>query len=257
VWDFRRGVMERFDTRRINYAPRVDARLRLAMLALGLGGHAVPEHPHYDHVLVLGGGIRIALGRSEYAGRLVHNGLSVGSVIGLGSLRPTNDLERAEAARLSLGFLETEADLMACGLRLAFGLQDPVETSRGEDWFFKVYGVGPRIGVLAAPSTRPGMRANTADTLLGWASLVGLPKPDERVLLVTSDPYVLFQHCDAIRLLGLTYGCGVETVCLDEDAKAKWYRSLSTTELLQEVRSSILSLRNLHTAVLAATPILP
>ena len=71
------------------------------------------------------------------------------------------------------------------------------------------------------------------------------PTPAERVLLVTNDPYVRLQHCDAIRLLGLTYGCGVETVRLDAAASAEWVRPLSTTELLQEVRSSILAMARL------------
>jgi hypothetical protein len=56
---------------------------------------------------------------------------------------------------------------------------------------------------------------------------------------------VRLQHCDAIRLLGLEYGCGVETVRLDAEASAEWVRPLSTTELLQEVRSSILAMTRL------------
>lgn len=57
------------------------------------------------------------------------------------------------------------------------------------------------------------------------------------------------QHCDAVRLLATRYGCGIETVGYDEATTREWGRPLSTTELLQEVRSSILAMRNLYRAV--------
>ena len=250
VWDFRGGVLERYDTERINYEPEVDAYLRAAIHTLGLGGFARPLHESYDHVLVLGGGIRVALGRTAYAAQLIDEGLRVGSVAALGSLRPRNDLERAEAARIGIGPIATEADMMQIGVQRAFALGEPPAIHEGPGWWLhswagSEYSAGYDVHVLAAASTRPGQRANTADTLLGWASLVGAPKPTDRVLLVTNDPYVRLQHCDAIRLLGLEYGCGVETVRLDAAASAEWVRPLSTTELLQEVRSSILAMARL------------
>ena len=70
-----------------------------------------------------------------------------------------------------------------------------------------------------------------------------------RVLLVTNAPYVQHQHCDAVRLLGDAYGCGIETVGMDDAATAEWGRPLATTELLQEVRSSVLAMRNLYRAM--------
>jgi hypothetical protein len=198
-------------------------------------------------VLVLGGGIRVALGRTAYAAQLVDEGLRVGSVTALGCLRPRNDLERAEAARIGIGPIATEADMMQIGIQRAFGFGEPPAVQEGPGWWLHSWaGTEYDVHVLAAASTRPGQRANTADTLLGWASLVGAPKPTDRVLLVTNDPYVRLQHCDAIRLLGLEYGCGVETVRLDAAASAEWVRPLSTTELLQEVRSSILAMARLR-----------
>jgi hypothetical protein len=242
VWDFRGGTLERYDTERINYEPDVDASLRAAIHTLGLGGLPRPRHERYEHLIVLGGGIRVALGRTAYAAQLIADGLQIGTLTALGSLRPRNDLERLEAARLGLGPIETEADMMAIGLRDALGLGAPTSFRHGGDWWHRAWrNEAGGVHVLAAASTRPGRRADTADTLLGWASLVAEPAPSERVLLITNDPYVRLQHCDAIRLLGLRYGCGVETVRLDAAASAEWVRPLSTTELLQEVRSSILA----------------
>ncbi|MGI5241071.1 hypothetical protein [Dactylosporangium sp. CA-139066] len=249
VWDFRAGVKERFDTERIDFGPELDPWVRERIRALGLGGRAHPRYDTYDHVVVLGGGIRVSLGRSDYTARLFAGGLSARTLAGLGSLRWRDDREHREGLRLGLGPIETEADMMAESLRRFFELTpEPVALRRGEDWWHRRW-AGPgaaEVHVLAAASTRPPLRANTADTLIGWAEHIGAPAPTDRVLLVTNDPYVRHQHCDAVRLLGDRYGCGIETVGFDELAMQAWGRPLSTTELLQEVRSSLLSMRNLH-----------
>lgn len=256
VWDFRAGVRERFDPTHVDYGPELDARLRALIGTLGLGGRDRPAHGRYDHVVVLGGGIRVTLGRSEYAARLLDGGLRARTLAGLGSLRWRDDREHHEGIRLGLGAVETEADMMAAGLRRFLDLPEPREVREGDGWWHRAW-TGPLPGVeevhvLAAPSTRPPLRANTADTLVGWAGHVGPPAPHERLLLVTNDPYVLHQHCDAVRLLGARYGCGVETVGFDELAARAWGRPPGTTELLQEVRSSLLAMRNLHDALTAS-----
>ncbi len=275
VWDFRGGVRERFDTDRLDYEPELDARLRTLIAVLGLGGRDRPAHDSYDHVVVLGGGIRVTLGRTDYVARLLADGLRVRTLAGLGSLRPRHEREHRESIRLGLGPVETEADMMLVGLRRFLDLGQPAAVRGADDWWHRVWvgrstGPGRRavsgaqgrtgrpgpgveeVHVLAASSTRPPLRANTADTLLGWAAHVCTPTPADRVLLVTNDPYVRHQHCDAVRLLGGRYGCGVETVGFDALAMREWGRPLSTTELLQEVRSSLLAMRHLHGALVAS-----
>ena len=252
VWDFRAGVRERFDTARVDYGADLDPRLCALIRALGLGGPDRPAHERYDHILVLGGGIRVTLGRAEYAGRLLAGGLRVRTLTGLGSLRWRDDREHREAVRLGLEPIDTEADMMAVGLRRSLGLAEPTTVRDGAGWWHRAWAERPEIHVLAAPSSRPPRRANTADTLLGWATHVHAPTADERVLVVTNDPYVRHQHCDAVRLLGGRYGCGIETIGYDELTRSAWGRPLSTTELLQEVRSSLLAMHNLHDAVVAA-----
>ncbi|GIH18516.1 hypothetical protein [Rugosimonospora africana] len=253
VWDFRGGVKERFDTDRLDYEPELDARLRTLIAALGLAGRDRPAHDSYDHVVVLGGGIRVTLGRTDYVARLIAGGLRVQTLAGLGSLRWRHEREHRESIRLGLGPIETEADMMLVGLRRFLDLSQPPTVREGDGWWHR-YWDGPRPGVeevhvLAAASTRPPLRANTADTLIGWAQHVRTPAPTDRVLLVTNDPYVRHQHCDAVRLLGSRYGCGIETVGFDDLAMREWGRPLSTTELLQEVRSSLLAMRHLHDAL--------
>jgi hypothetical protein len=246
VWDFRGGVKERFDTARVGYGPGLDEQLRALIHALGLAGTA-PRHERYDHVVILGGGIRVTLGRADYTARLLRGGVRAGTVAGLGSLRHRDDRELREGLRLGLGPLETEADMMTAALRRFLDLPEPVKTRTGDGWWHQSW-AQPAVHVLAAASTRLPMRASTACTLLGWAEHVHTPTPADRVLLVTNDPYVRHQHCDAVRLLGRTYGCGIETVGFDDLAMSEWGRPLATTELLQEVRSSIHAMRNLYRA---------
>lgn len=261
VWDFRAGTRERFDTARAGYGPGLDDRLRELIRALGLGGTA-PRREHYDHVVILGGGIRVTLGRADYTARLLTGraganagrsdtggAVTAGTVAGLGSLRHRDDREHREGIRLGLGALETEADMMTAALRRFLDLPEPAKTLTGDGWWHQVWPGGERdVHVLAAASTRPPLRASTACTLLGWAEHVHTPTPDDRVLLVTNDPYVRHQHCDAVRLLGRVHRCGIETIGMDELTTAEWGRPLATTELLQEVRSSILAMRNLFLA---------
>jgi hypothetical protein len=251
VWDFRAGVRERFDTTDLEFAQ--DARLRALIRTLNLAGGQRPAHGYYDHVVVLGGGIRVAMGRTGYAARLLDDGLRAGTLAGLGSLRPRDEREHREGLRLGLEPFETEADMMLVALRAFLGLGQPASARAGDGWWHRRWDA-PRpevrdVHVLAAASTRPPRRANTADTLLGWAAHVRTPRPGERVLLVTNHPYVRHQHADAVRLLAGGYGCGIETVGYDESATATWGRPLRTTELLQEVRSSILATRNLYASL--------
>ncbi|WP_344501967.1 hypothetical protein [Dactylosporangium maewongense] len=247
VWDFRAGTKERFDTARVGYGAD-DERIRDLIHALGNGGRPKPVHEHYDHVVVLGGGIRVTLGRVDFTARLLRGGTTAATVAGLGSLRHRDDREHREGLRLGLGELETEADMMTAALRRFLDLPEPARTETGDGWWHQTWPDGG-IHVLAAASTRLPLRASTACTLIGWAEHVSRPLRTDRVLLVTNDPYVRHQHCDAVRLLGLTYGCGIETIGMDDLATAEWGRPLATTELLQEVRSSILAMRNLYSAV--------
>ncbi|MFC7483482.1 hypothetical protein ACFQX7_30535 [Luedemannella flava] len=126
---------------------------------------------------MLGGGIRVALGRTDFTARLLAGGLRVRTLAGLGSLRFRDDREHREGRRLGLDPFETEADMMTIGMRRFVGLSEPISVREGDGWWHRVWaGQHPgveEIHVLAAPSTQPPRRANTADTLIGWAEHVG------------------------------------------------------------------------------------
>ncbi|MFK3981817.1 hypothetical protein ACI2K4_15750 [Micromonospora sp. NPDC050397] len=110
---------------------------------------------------------------------------------------------------------------------------------------------GLPLRVYAAPSGEPATRrANTADTYRFWAGQVRLT-PGDRVLVVTSPSYVPFQHCDAVRMLRLDYGCAVDTVGFDATRLRGLPPApvLAPDRYLQEIRSAIRSMESLFRAL--------
>ncbi|MCG5454496.1 hypothetical protein PSH03_003654 [Micromonospora sp. PSH03] len=258
-WDYRAGG-ERYDSKKTRYGEDVDQLVAQAAESLGLSGHNRPGHVRYRHVLVAGGAVRTCAARSAFAADLVVDGLDVEQVAGLGSLRPVTDRELGHARSLGLTGVQTEFDAMDAGLVRAFHLDPPVDdqlvpgAGSGGSRLRTYRSSGRSIQTLAAPSTEPATRrANTADTLLFWAEQVGRPEPADRILLVTTDLHVPFQHCDALRTLTLRYGCGVDTVGLEPTALADplMRHAYEPSDVLQELRSAIRSMRALHTALLA------
>ncbi len=253
-WDYRRGL-ERHQAVAETFPPATDALIHAAAAALGLADRMRPASGEYDHVLVLGGGVRTMLARSDLAAALVHGGVRTGTVAGLGSLRPLTGQEEI-ARQAGLAACPTEGDAVHEALRRAFALGPPTVTDAGalgpdpgQAWWLRSHpDATPPVHVLAAPSTRPGQRANTADTYTGWADLVVADPAGARLLLVTTDMFVPFQHCDAVRLLGLRHGCAVDTVGFPTAANP-WLPPARTYEILQEIRSAIRSMRGLYEAL--------
>jgi hypothetical protein len=253
VWD-RRGGRERSEIRSQVYADGVGDLVDRAMPALGLTGRTRPPVDGYDHVLVLGGGPRTALARPDYAARLTTDGLRTRSIAALSSLRPLGETEVEFANGHGMPGLTVEAEAMAAGMARSFGAADDTAwrsgtKPSGAEWRTLCYRSGPHdIAVVGAPSPDPLRRANTGDGFVGWTELVHRPRPGERVLVVTTDLFVPFQHADAVRCLGLPYGCGIETVGLDAATYSHWVHQNTHTTLLQEVRSAVLALNNLAVA---------
>ncbi|MDP9795163.1 hypothetical protein J2S43_003675 [Catenuloplanes nepalensis] len=111
----------------------------------------------------------------------------------------------------------------------------------------------PAVHVLAAPSSEPEKRrARTPDTYEFWARRFGA-RPGDRILVVTSPIYVPFQHCDAIRMLGLPHGCAIDTVGFDPAHAVPPQPETATApdRYLQETRSAILSMQRLFAAISA------
>jgi hypothetical protein len=266
-WDFRRrhGAAERDEIGEVVLPPAAAEVVGAAATALGLVDPAAVPARRYDHLLVLGGLARSCLHRTAYAAYLVNSGLvEVGEVAALGSFRPLRPAETAGLDLPAAAELGYEVDAMDLGIRLGFGYPGPTEerASTGpithHSWAVRGYHPpsGPPVRVLAAPSSEPATRrAHTSDTYHFWAEEVR-PAPGDRVLVLTNQIYVPFQHCDAVRSLRLGYGCGVDTVGLDP-ARLWPDRAVATAgryaahQYLQEIRSAIRSMRGLFHALTA------
>ncbi|MFU8853271.1 hypothetical protein ACNAW0_20110 [Micromonospora sp. SL1-18] len=260
-WDFRQG-RERPEAREPALDPATVRLVLDAAAALGLVRAAPPALPRYAHLLVLGGLAHACLRRTAYAAHLVRTAAEVdGEVAVLGSCRTLSPAESRRLADVGIRDCATEVDALDAGVRVAFGVNAPDEET-GEEadhphraWSSRTYrppGLPP-VRVLAAPSSEPDRRrAHTADTQRFWAEHVRLRAGDP-VLMVTAQIYVPFQHCDALRTLAVPYGCGIDTVGVDPGLTALAgvpEPTLTPGRYLQEIRSAIRSMRNLH-AVLA------
>ena len=263
-WDFRQrhGQVERDEVPPPSFAVETVELVRSAATALGLVRPRRPSTRRYDHLLILGGLAPACLQRTGYAGHLVRSGaVEVGEVAALGSFRP---LRPTELVRSDLDGCAYEVDAMAVGVRAGFGCAGPVESRSSAavgapgSWAVWSYRApdGLAVRVVAAPSGAPATRrANTVDTYHFWAGRVRLT-PEDRVLVVTSPSYVPFQHCDAVRVLRLSYGCAVDTVGFDaalipDDPPVP---VLAPDRYLQEIRSAIRSMDNLFRALTSARP---
>jgi hypothetical protein len=281
-WDFRgraaaeaRTVMERGA---MPYMPAVvngrtiqEAVILAAAAALGLVTSGRPGG-RYDHVVVLSGAVRGCVNRATHAARLLADGVGTDSVVALGAHRPLGAPEREQAVALGLGEVDSESGLVLASMRQAFGLGEPdrlVESapdtgtenerlarSARHTWHgaHRARPPGPStpatrtpsIEVVTVPSERAaeGLRANTATQLRHWAPRAGLG-PGHRVLLVTTQIYVPYQHLVGIDTLALATGCAVDTCGVDAATGVTPTRTFTGTDYLQELRSALLAARSL------------
>ncbi len=260
-WDFRSG-RERDQTVEDEIDAGPAAPLILAAAdALGLVGASTPTQRACDHLLILGGLVRACFSRPLHAARLIADGaVETGAVTALGGYRPLSDRERELAATIGEAQLGAdELDAMETGVRQAFGLGEP-ETERGErsevvgaSWCVKEHrgAGGLRVNVIAAPSSEPGTRrANTPDTYAWFAANVAGLQPGQRLLIVTTDIYVPFQHAAAVRMMALPYGVEIDTVGAPAGAlRPQLAQPFSAHHYLQELRSTIHALRDLNAAL--------
>jgi hypothetical protein len=247
LWDYRNGK-ERWEARAETFTPERDALVHAAARALGLLGRSTPNATEYDHLLVLGAGVGPMMGRSGLAAEVLRNGTRAGTVWAMGS--------RRELVKQVPGLPEcpTEDDAVMLSLRRAFGLGEPTASHEGTDpagwqWWTRIYAdARPPVYVLTAPAVGPnGKRPTTPDGFVSWSKTVPDPR-GSRLLLVTTDLFVPFQHCAAVHALGLPLACTVDTIGFDRSA-SPYEPPHRTTELLQETRSAIQWMRQIALAL--------
>lgn len=265
-WNFRRAdaddPMERneIDEDAVSGA---DEELAIAAAdALGLVRPRPPRYQRYDHVVVLGGLVRADLWRPAYAAHLLRTGVSADNIVAISAYRNLRKNEkkpdRDEYELLKVFGMprrDYEWQVMEDGLRRAFdlpGFTVTLESSPdAEDGArFRVAhaeSAGRTVSLVVAPALDGGPRANTADGYRYWAEQIGHVKPGDRVLAVTTCIYVPYQHAVAIQLLGLPFGCSIDTVGIDfgvvDDSRAP--QEFRGAHYLLEVRSALRAYRQL------------
>jgi hypothetical protein len=261
-WDFRQKTgpnVERDQVAVPDFSAATAALVNDVASALGMVHAQEPPRSAYDHVLILGGLARACLQRTSHAAYLLGSAVDAGHVAALGSFRPLGAHETDLLKQLGEVECVSEVDAMDAGIRRAFGYSAPQEEHSEKadnphlSWLVRTYRAAgrPPVDVLAAPSTEPAIRrANTPDTYDFWADQVTLSATD-RVLVVTSPIYVPFQHCDAVRTLGIRYGCGIDTVGFDPAAITDplLRQSVDPDRYLQEIRSAVRSMQWLFRAL--------
>jgi hypothetical protein len=267
-WDYRSG-QERNLVSSKEFSPELQQLVLTAAHALGLIGTRAPSRRRYDHVLVLGGLVRACFARPSHAAKLLRSvdgrdpDIAAASVTALGGYRPLRGDELELASAFDREDLTDEFDAMDAGVRAAFDLGELVE-ERGEPsqvvgaaWRVRRYqtSAGLPIHVIAAPSTEPGKRrANTADTYAWFAEQHAQLHRGQRILVVTTDIYVPYQHADALRMLSVPYGVEIDAIgILPGDLDARLAQAFAPHNYLQEIRSTIRALRALHAAASVAT----
>jgi len=260
-WDYR-GRRERNEAATPHFDAPTTTLVDRTTRALGLQDTLPPARRHYDHVLILGGLTRGCISRSLHAAGLLADGtITADHVTALSAFRTVNAAEEPLLATLGLTGAESEFDVMVAGARTAFGLGEPREVAGERDvdgrptWRVESYrGDGDLpVDVVAAESPEAGRRANTGETYTWLAASRRILAPGQSVLVVTTLHYRLYQLADAIRLLGIPYGVALDGVGIvpgQADPRLVWVPS--TGGVLQEMRSTIRSLRELCGALPAA-----
>ncbi len=259
-WDFR-GGQERNMAAGRELPPAAIEVVARAAPALGLVGTSSPAAARYDHVLILGGLVRGCLTRPSYAHDLIERkAITAMSITALAAFRSLKGDELELGERFGLAGVEDEFDAMDAGVRGAFSLDAATSQNRGDhsdvlgaSWWVRTYDVPGHapIRVVAAPSSAPGeRRANTADAYEWFASKLGDVHVGQRVLVVTTDIYLPYQHADALRMLALPHGVEVDAVGIRPgDIDPRLQKLFGPPDYLQELRSTIRALRALNTAL--------
>lgn len=250
-WDFRQG-RERQDSCIPPAADQPPAALvATAASSLGFRDGAGPTERTYTHMLVLGGLAHSCLARAAHAARLRRDGIRADSISALAGLRPLSHEEHELLRATGQSPQACEFDLLAAALEQSLMLGAPTTklNRRGDGeiaWVHREYPAAePAAVVIGAGFRSSHRRATTPDTFELWLNTASIGATD-RVLVITTDPYVPYQGAVAIRLIGLPTGAEVETIGLPPGFyDPRLGRPLHPHAVLQEIRSTIRAFRSL------------
>lgn len=221
---------------------------------LGLLGVEEPSLEQYDYVIALGGARMSCMYRTKYAWQIAKQySEGVKDVVLLGAMRPVAESEREATDTYALGAV-TEFDLMEAAIHhCEKGMEktgDLLENNENSNlsWrmnYYREHDSNMSVISMAAPSTDPVRRANSADTYKFLKEKI-IEGKENSVLLVTSQIYVPYQHIEAVRTLGLPYGVTVDTIGFPVEWNVNAMGGMMQYEnYLQEIRSALQAIERL------------
>ncbi len=251
------GGCARWEIRKGLFAASEEKRICDLVAQLGLVGERSPRQTYFDYLIVIGTARFSNLLRVRYAAELMSTkNIDIGHIILAAAARAVLDSER-DATNTYAPYATKEFDLLLHAAECVFDLDVSfgdknchLAGNQNANWSVWEFGTesnrfGIPLTVLEVPSPAPDTRrATSADT---FSFLVKTMKIRElsRCLLVTGQPFVVYQHYEAARTIALPHRVRLDSVgfgihrydglgAMDEQHAAK---------LLQEVRSTIRAAR--------------
>ena len=258
-----------------SFDPATSERILELTDRLGLLTPQPPRHSRYAETLILGGGYSRPLLRARHALSVRDDGVDLGQLSFLGSGRRLIEQppEQPVAAAYAPGAVD-EFELMIGAARTVFHLSAArprflcgcVSVDRVCPTWLSRHGSydglvpteytherlaeltdsqGRSAGSASSASTgRPPHRPNTADTLDLW-SRTASHRPDQRVLVVTSQYFVPFQGFDCLRLLYLAHAVDADVIGfndrLSDPADQPGYLLMETLSAIRSARRLLIA----------------
>lgn len=217
---------------------------------LGLINVREPLYDHYDYILALGGARFTNLHRCQMAALVAKEKQMNCKIIALGSMRPISDSERY-AIDTYAPSASTEFDAMHAGMCIALNDgEDMLYTEeKHEDinvnisWNVRKYDLDYKgiseCYLIAAPSSNPSRRANSADAYEFFFKHFH-PKEGSRILLCTSSIYAPYQHVRFFEY-DIEYNIQSDVVGVDRFITDAMVLS-KPVNYLQEMRATLMSM---------------
>lgn len=238
-------------------------RVLSAADALGLVATHIDKMVQPTHVVILSGTARANVNRTSFAADVMTQyGFSPRHIVALGAHRELGENERASTRELGLADTGTEWTTLRDSLVQALDLgraETQIEShpDRGEpsdrfsrSAYYEWQRCDDDVQLYVVPSPnaqdekpRP---ANTEHQLRWWIDHCADVDSRSRVLVVTTQIYVPYQHMVALRVVGVNGpGCYVMTAGVDGAGAKVSTRDFTARDYLQEVRSALLAARSL------------
>lgn len=250
VWDYRKkqasattkeGEAARWLLKADESAAGKEMLIYRAAEELGLIGIEDTVFERADYVLPLGGARLSNLYRCQAARDVTDRLNQPTKVVALSGMRPISQTEREGYVDTYAPRANTEFDAISAGMCRAFGIsercEDQVEPNENPNLcatvrhFAESYR-GSRLYAVAAPSSVPERRANSADCFHDFFRRFSVPE-GAKLINCTSQIYCTYQHVRALTF-AIEYGVEFDTIGFHDHGERS-----QPVNYLQEIKGTI------------------